>query len=392
MNKNASMDPLCLRCLMELLELSGCERRTITEGAAGINRTLAIPGGTDLIRATAHGPVGTGTFPHRLYIVRSNPRDMERMILIVTLFLCFTTAMAQVPDYVPTDGLVAWYPFNGNGNDLSGTGNDATNNGATFLDDRFGTANSAASFNGTSSYMSVASPTFSLSYSGSFTYSVWINKQAQPLAGIVMMTGTGASGNFISIIQGSSNEVFGTTMQGSAWTYINCPHTLNNWDHYVGTYDGGEMEWYKNGAFQSSGTSPYTLAATLNMPLYIGKGISTGNFLGAIDDIGIWERVLTPTEISDLYNALSTGTDEVAINASMTVSPNPAFDMVRLHVQDDLVGSDVAVIDPAGREVLSSRIRSAYEVLDLGTLNAGMYGVRLTKGELSITRLLVICE
>ena len=33
-------------------------------------------------------------------------------------------AHAQVPDYVPTEGLVAWYPFNGNANDESGNGYD----------------------------------------------------------------------------------------------------------------------------------------------------------------------------------------------------------------------------------------------------------------------------
>ena len=46
------------------------------------------------------------------------------------------------------DGLVAYYPFNGNANDESGNGNDGTVNGATLADDRFGNPGSAYYFDG----------------------------------------------------------------------------------------------------------------------------------------------------------------------------------------------------------------------------------------------------
>ena len=37
--------------------------------------------------------------------------------------------LRTLPSYVPTNGLVGWYPFNGNTNDESGNGNDGVNNG-----------------------------------------------------------------------------------------------------------------------------------------------------------------------------------------------------------------------------------------------------------------------
>ena len=58
--------------------------------------------------------------------------------------------MAQVPNYVPTNGLIAWYPFNGNANDESGNGNNGTVNGATLTIDRNGNSDNAYSFNGSS--------------------------------------------------------------------------------------------------------------------------------------------------------------------------------------------------------------------------------------------------
>ena len=55
------------------------------------------------------------------------------------------------------DGLVAYYPFNGNTNDESGNGHNGIVNGtgATLTNDRFGNANKAYSFNGTGSYIRV---------------------------------------------------------------------------------------------------------------------------------------------------------------------------------------------------------------------------------------------
>ena len=61
--------------------------------------------------------------------------------------------MAQIPSYIPTSGLAAYYPFTGNANDLSGNGHNGTVTGATLTTDRFGNPNSAYSFNGTSSYI-----------------------------------------------------------------------------------------------------------------------------------------------------------------------------------------------------------------------------------------------
>jgi hypothetical protein len=55
----------------------------------------------------------------------------------LSVLLLFNNAEAQtLPAYLPADGLVAWYPFNGNANDESGNGNDGTVNGATLTADR----------------------------------------------------------------------------------------------------------------------------------------------------------------------------------------------------------------------------------------------------------------
>ena len=78
---------------------------------------------------------------------------MKKILFISILVLCSVfhaplSSIAQVPTYVPTSGLVGWWPFNGNANDESGNGNNGTVNGATLTSDRFGEVNKAYSFDG----------------------------------------------------------------------------------------------------------------------------------------------------------------------------------------------------------------------------------------------------
>ena len=76
---------------------------------------------------------------------------MKKIILLLAMGVALTTQtlFAQVPSYVPTDGLVGYWPFNGNANDESGNGNNGTAiNGVLMTTDRFNNLNSAYSFDG----------------------------------------------------------------------------------------------------------------------------------------------------------------------------------------------------------------------------------------------------
>ena len=77
---------------------------------------------------------------------------MKTLLLSLVLLLSFTS-LAQPPAYVPTDSLVGWWGFNGNANDESVNTNNGTVNGATLTTDRFGNANSAFDFSGSSNYI-----------------------------------------------------------------------------------------------------------------------------------------------------------------------------------------------------------------------------------------------
>lgn len=89
---------------------------------------------------------------------------------IITSILVFTGTLlfSQVPNYVPTNGLVGWWPFTGNANDMSGNGNNGIVNGATLTTDRNGNNNSAYSFNGVNQFIQVQTPSLNNTISISF--------------------------------------------------------------------------------------------------------------------------------------------------------------------------------------------------------------------------------
>ena len=71
---------------------------------------------------------------------------MKKHLLILAAALLSISAFSQVPNYVPSNGLVGWWPFTGNANDESGNANSGAILGATLTSDRFGSPNNAYSF------------------------------------------------------------------------------------------------------------------------------------------------------------------------------------------------------------------------------------------------------
>jgi hypothetical protein len=98
---------------------------------------------------------------------------IKRILFAFFLWSSFYTATAQVPSNVPTNGLVGYWPFSGNANDVSGNAKNGTVTGATLTSDRFGSANSAYNFSGVTQF--ITCPSISeLNGSSSASFSLWV--------------------------------------------------------------------------------------------------------------------------------------------------------------------------------------------------------------------------
>lgn len=305
---------------------------------------------------------------------------MKRITVYTLLYLLFTAGSirAQVPNYVPTNGLVAWYSFNNDVNDLSGNGNTPANSGASFVADRFGNANSALDFDGLTDVMTLNTPSFKFSESGEFSISIWIYKRNQTSAGVVLMSGSQSAGNFITNIQGPSQFQFGTNEQQSAWTWASCNHTLNVWDHYVCTYSAGNMTIYKNGVNQTSVSRAQTGAASVILPFYFGRGLPGGanNYNGQMDDIGIWTRALTSQEIMALYT-FPASSDNSLKTDMFSMYPNPASDRLTVELSVSTSFSTYQIIDGNGRTIQTGTLPEQKSTIDISGLPPAHYFIQI---------------
>lgn len=227
---------------------------------------------------------------------------------VATLGLSAATMAQSVPSYVPTNGLVGWWPFNGNANDESGNGNNCNNIIGSFVVDRFNNANSSFYGNGINSGLNISSMNNFPFGNSNRTISIWF-KCDLPYPGgnrELFSYGDNTFGTRFGImLDGFSIGI--EYMNGSVLTPF-IPN--NNWHNLTVTYDGNGSNGiilYLDGVPSTSNISnPISSLNTLNSFIHtIGSLNGIYNFAGDYDDIAIWNRVLTTQEISDLYNAVN---------------------------------------------------------------------------------------
>ncbi len=236
----------------------------------------------------------------------------------VLFFLCLAFSLNAFSQ-IPTTGLVAWYPFNGNANDLSGNGNNGTVTSATLTTDRFGNPNSAYSFNGTSSSINVnLITTINTGVVSGLTLSGWTNIAAFNLSSpstIMSLWDAGNTNNFKILYDQVGTKFVGSSgPNGIASTMtvdgLSSP-TLNTWYHVLLTCDftTNTSKLYINGVFQSQ-SSATLIHTTLNQ-IQIGKSIASWFQNGKLDDLGVWNRVLTTTEVTQVFNGTNCTTPNI---------------------------------------------------------------------------------
>ena len=255
------------------------------------------------------------------------------MFLLGTLF----SVNAQVPNYIPTNGLVGWYPFNGNANDESGNGRNGTINGPTISSDRIGKSNSVYDFDGTNDFISVSNTPFNNS---PFTISAWIyvrdvNNSFNPIVGLGDFSSDYLHKLYFSPNgNGTGKPQIGTQGLNDITSTSNAI-SINNWKHIVlvfNSYSNSGIQFYVNGVLLSSNTTggsnnPTPLNAT---GFNIGKhtmGNGTNYFNGKIDELGLWNRALSSSEITDLYIGCQLSISTEPANQSSSINAQAQFNV-----------------------------------------------------------------
>ena len=256
---------------------------------------------------------------------------MRYLILIIAIFIVNQSTFAQeIPSNVPMDGLAIYYPFSGNANDESGNQNHGIVTDAQLTMDRFGNENSAYSFDGDGDFI-----TSTNAFGGGqnpMTFSFWA-KTSQGESRMAVMTQDcdteeACASSFGLVLNkflnsavvcenghmDTSPQSFGYA-QPAHYGTVQTQTANSGWNNYVlviGTdenYLYNNFKFYVNGAELPTNCDHNWDSWEYDFPsgfsLVVGKGNPTiiENFFdGEIDDIAIWNRALSPTEITELYD------------------------------------------------------------------------------------------
>ena len=125
----------------------------------------------------------------------------------------------------------------------------------------------------------------------------------------------------------------------------------------------------------TSTNNTHTNVSQTNMPIWIGRGVSGNYFNGSLDDIGIWNRALTPNEISILYQ--STLSVDPFSTSSVKIYPNPASDFLQLEVAAENIGTAYQIFDDLGRIVATGTMVDTTTEVSVSSLKTGLYFVKI---------------
>jgi hypothetical protein len=234
-------------------------------------------------------------------------------------------SVSQLP--VAYSNLIAWYPFDAdtyegfNAHDvtatLGGSGDDTafdgTVNGATYqsnggvTDINAGPNSGAFDFDGSNDFISTSSSD-NLSPTP-ITVMGWINADSTSSneGGFGKWNRSGSTGDASYLIRTDvgtdtyeiniQNED-GSSIAGGGVGTLNA----NTWDHLAFSHDGSSLRRYFNGSFEFETTENYNIGSS-NIPLRFGLHDVNGFLDGQLDDIRIYNTILSDSEINDIYNS-----------------------------------------------------------------------------------------
>lgn len=319
---------------------------------------------------------------------------MKKLILLASLVLSIN-AFGQIP----TNGLVGYWPFNGNANDESGNNHHGTVSGSTLVEDRFGKPNSAYSFDGINDKIFIGND---LLVQGKISISCWIKSNA--IGGQIISTGNRNSYRIGKTSDGVDGDVYlSDNSDGHGSGGISAKTDMNSWNNITMVYNGSQLLLYINGVLQNTVSAVGDIFN--NQPTYLHFGVYQylGSnydawYKGLLDDVRFYNRALSASEIASLADegickTSITVTDTLIINANITgfnpveyantikVYPNPTKDAITIDCGNNfntLNGYTIKITNSLSQMVYISKVNQQSTSIKLNSWTGkGIYFVHL---------------
>lgn len=301
-------------------------------------------------------------------VMVTNDEGMTNATATLTIEVCVAAPL----------GLAAWWPGNGNADDIVGGNSGTLEGGVSYV---AGQSGLAFDFNGTGTVEVPDSPALDFAPSGAMTIELWAYRASS--ASIMHLVGKRIgcdTMNYQLAFNETSGEglVFGNGGGDEVATGVSLP--VNSWHHLAGTFDGTTYRFYLDGAL--IGANSGTLGNPNTSPLLIGDAGTCASFVGMMQNISIYNRALSAAEVEAIY---SSG----AANKCLAPATAPAI-ISRPASQSKVAGGPVtfAVVATGAsplsyqwsidNQPIAGATTSAYSIAAVVSSNAGSYSVSIT--------------
>ncbi|MDD3638439.1 MAG: T9SS type A sorting domain-containing protein [Bacteroidales bacterium] len=303
---------------------------------------------------------------------------MKRIFTIAIVILLAVNSKAQDIE----SGLVLRLSFCGNTNDLSSFVNNAEymGNSVVYTTDHLGNENSAIYFDGFSDWVRVPASASINEPVDAITIACWAKYESL------------AFGQWAPIMaKTNTNEVLDRQyslglngLEGKIYmmdTYVGEAELLaDTWYHYTITYTPELYQCYLNGELIGE-VEPNSPVTGNNKDLEIGRDTpqSTDYFHGSLDEINVFNRVLSADDILALKNydgCNFSSVNEQKLQESFQIVPNPATGQITLQLPDDAI-YQVSIMDIQGRLIHQIHNQQHQVKAAVSGFQSGMYLIRI---------------
>jgi hypothetical protein len=320
-------------------------------------------------------PAATG-----IYEIKVKVTDNEGLFVEAT-----TKILVKV--FAGTGGnLIAYYPFSGNANDLSGNQLNGQASGTAYVADIWGNSGQASYFNGVNSRITVPVQPI-LNFQDAITVSCWFNAADLPnKESFLLSHGSWQNRWKISFTPDKKLRWTVNTLNAVADLDTDIPLVTDSFYYVTTTYDGQLLAIYLNGQLHSYKTLTGKIR-TANVAFLLGQmlpGETAYNFKGTLDEVKIYDYALTPTAVGNLYTQASTGLQApTGYTGKLVISPNPFTDQFHITFPGNIVSEgQLNIFDLTGRLVFTQKVlaQAVVSVITTGW-NKGIYTIQLTSNK-----------
>lgn len=314
---------------------------------------------------------------------------MKRTLLILFCLLFNFYSFSQAP----SNGLVTYWPLDGNFNDSGSFGINGVNSSATSTNNVFVVANKAMNFSNLTSvvnqyatHTSNANLNFTQAQDFSIDYNVYfLGPYIHP--GGIYDNGLnyGGYGMFFWAANGFLQIQF-NFMNGSVGT-TNGALNYNTWYHITAVRNSSLLKIYINGVLNVTGNVSTTTPNYTNVvPTFGGMFYNSysppryNGLNGKIDEFRIYNRVLTDNEILSLYQFTTLDTQNFDLQANRFILyPNPSKNYLKVNMTTELNSKEYSILDFTGKLMLNGTLNEE-NLIDVRGLSSGLYLIKLDGG------------